>query len=317
MIMTPSATLTPGGAIRRVGVEMAFGALEPRGAARDIVGLHGGEERELGPNRLAVLDSGIGDFEIRWGPEIPTMQSATSETRRMTRTAVEKLATVAGPTAPCEIVCPPTSFRDLGIIDQLFDHLRREGRTGKAEDIPVPLGFELGVDAASLDHGDILAVLRAWCLMCDWLRQDYAPTDMQDIIVFPEPFDLDYRKLVLDPDYRPGMKALADDYITANPTRNKELDLLPLLCHLKPAIVRKKQKGPPVTPRPIFCYRLPRAGLARGGGIVTDEWNRWVEVEALAANPGRLRRMAEAFLSHAGDFVEADWTDECALLLQQ
>ncbi|OBX33760.1 putative amidoligase enzyme [Halomonas elongata] len=39
---------------------------------------------------------------------------------------------------------------------------------------------------------------------------------------------------MLDPDYQPDLRTLIDDYLEYNPTRNRELDLLPLFAYLDP-----------------------------------------------------------------------------------
>ncbi|MPT22106.1 MAG: hypothetical protein E2577_03295, partial [Starkeya sp.] len=43
-----------------------------------------------------------------------------------------------------------------------------------------------------------------------------------------------------------------------------------------------------VKPRAVLHYRLPLAYVGRPGWSLAADWNRWVGVEALAANPGRL-----------------------------
>jgi hypothetical protein len=70
---------------------------------------------------------------------------------------------------------------------------------------------------------------------------------------------------VLAPGYRPDLAGLAGDYLAANPTRDRGLDLLPVLLHLDPARVRAALPREKVGARPALHYRLPRARVGEPG----------------------------------------------------
>ena len=116
---------------------------------------------------------------------------------------------------------------------------------------------------------------------------------------FADPFPRTYVRKVVDPNYQPALPQLVDDYLEANPTRNRELDLLPLFTHLAPERVRAKVADALIKARPTYHYRLPDTRLSDPAWSLIVEWNRWVEVEHLAADAAALRRLGRVCLDEA------------------
>jgi hypothetical protein len=108
-------------------------------------------------------------------------------------------------------------------------------------------------------------------------------------------------------DYRPFLAELIDDYLAANPTRNRDLDLLPLLLFLDEARVRAVLPNEKINGRPAFHYRLPDSRVSDPGWSIAPEWNRWVAVERLAADPERLEMVGRAYLEFPGE--AKSWAD--------
>jgi hypothetical protein len=105
------------------------------------------------------------------------------------------------------------------------------------------------------------------------------------------PFPAEYAKLVLDPTYPADAGRLIDDYVAHNPTRNRPLDMLPVLAHLDRQRVTDRIEDPHlVKGRPAFHYRLPNCMVDEPDWTLAREWNTWVEVERLAADKERLNR---------------------------
>jgi hypothetical protein len=114
------------------------------------------------------------------------------------------------------------------------------------------------------------------------------------------PFPPEYVRLILAPDYPPTRQRLIDDYLAHNPTRNRPLDMAPVLAHLdRDRVHHRVQENHLVKPRPAFHYRLPNCMVDEPGWSVAAEWNTWVEVERLAADADRLAAMSR-------DYVRAD-----------
>src|SRR3712207_6922938 len=104
----------------------------------------------------------------------------------------------------------------------------------------------------------------------------------------------DVRRVVAA-DYWPGLAELMGDYLMANPTRERDLDLLPLFLHLDERRVRAHLPREKIGKRAVLHYRLPTARVGRPGWSIAPDWNRWVAVERLAADRSRLERLAAAY----------------------
>ncbi|MEM6354465.1 MAG: amidoligase family protein, partial [Pseudomonadota bacterium] len=76
----------------------------------------------------------------------------------------------------------------------------------------------------------------------------------------------------------------------ANPTRNRPLDLLPILADLDADRVRAALPSEKIKPRPAYHYRLPDCRIDDAAWSPRDEWLRWLAVERLAANSALLER---------------------------
>ena len=109
------------------------------------------------------------------------------------------------------------------------------------------------------------------------------------------------------PDGGAGLVSTIDDYLAFNPTRNRDLDMLPLLLHLDGARVRAALPNEKINGRPAFHYRLPDARVSDPGWSVAPDWNRWVAVERLASDRERLESVGLAFLAFEGE--EKSWGD--------
>jgi len=105
--------------------------------------------------------------------------------------------------------------------------------------------------------------------------------------------------VVLAPGYAPDLDGLVDDYLKYNPTRNRGLDLLPILAMHDLEKVKAISEEPElVRARPAYHYRLPNSMIEDRSWSLAAEWNRWVLVERLAACPELCLPMAEDFLAH-------------------
>jgi hypothetical protein len=65
-----------------------------------------------------------------------------------------------------------------------------------------------------------------------------------------------------------------------------------------------------VKPRPALHYRLPNCEIDRRDWDLSPAWADWLEVERLAADPGRLGGLCaaySAFLDRPLDSLLGDW----------
>lgn len=147
---------------------------------------------------------------------------------------------------------------------------------------------QLNPEVPSRDAKVILAYFKAFLILADRLRADAARDIKRRLLPFADPVPRAYARKVINPAYQPSLGQLIDDYIAANPTRNRELDMLPLFTTLDAERVGRQFRSPLVKPRPTFHYRLPDTRLSDPEWGLITEWNRWVQVEWLAADPERL-----------------------------
>jgi hypothetical protein len=215
---------------------------------------------------------------------------------------------------PCEIVCPPIPWDKCHALDGLVAELRRLGAAGTREGLFYAFGAQLNPELPRLDVETILSTVRAFVLLRDWLRFEIDVDVVRRMAFFESPFPNGYCAQVLDPDYAPDLAGFIDDYLESNATRDRELDLLPLLCHLDEDRVRAALPDEKINPRPTWHYRLPNSEVERSDWSIGLEWDRWVRVERLAADPDRLARAADAWLDNHESLVPRDWTSRATAL---
>jgi hypothetical protein len=289
---------------RRVGVEIEFGGLDAAHVA-DLVREHyGGTVVESAANIYDVHGTRFGTFRVKidWSlaqfADAQTMQRAAEGDilAKVTVGLAHTVADLGAVVMPYEVAAPPMPFHQLPVLDKLVASMRAEGAEDTRSHWLHAYALQLNPEVPSLAAGDILRLLRAYVLMSDWLRQQIQVDFTRRISTFVEPFPAAYVRAILARGYVPTVGELIDDYIAANPTRNRELDLLPLFKHLDESRVREQLDDRLIHARPTYHYRLPDCRLSDPDWGVVVEWNRWVEVERLAADEERLQSLAARFL---------------------
>ncbi|WP_346797224.1 amidoligase family protein [Halomonas sp. Bachu 37] len=311
---------------RRVGVEIEFAGLPPRDTALLVRELFGGELNVVSPHRLLVENTRWGEFGIELDTqyahpdatllEQPTVLDSEWERQRhqmrlefhaWTRELIGDMVTGLVPT---EVVCPPIPWDDLEALDSLFEELRRHGAKGTDASLLYGFGLHLNPELSSLEAEDILSVLRAYLLLAEWLRHEIKVDITREVLPHANPFPKEYILKVLDSGYSPDIDSLIADYLDYNPTRNRELDLFPLFAFLRPQHPHELMHTKLVKPRPTFHYRLPNAQLSQPGWGAVLEWNRWVEVEKLAARRDILAARCAAYISDHSRSPVTRWLDK-------
>ena len=288
----PPLLRTAEGGPRRVGIEIEFMGIGAAAAARALALGLGGRVVEADPHAFHVEGTPLGEIAVELDIRYvhPRAQDASLPLHLSPRLAA-LLGTALGPVVPCELVTPPVELERLAEVDRAVELLRRAGATGDGATWFGSLGLHFNVEPALLSAGTMLETLRALLLLEPRLRRQTMEGSGRRRFL-PAPYPPAYVRKVLAPGYRPGLEAFAADYLAANPTRDRSLDLLPALLQLDPEGVRRRLRFEKIKGRPVFHYRLPRAHVARPGWSLADGWNGWVEVERLAADPARLAEMA-------------------------
>ena len=299
-------TTNANGEERTVGVEIEFGSLGAEDTAELVQATFGGTLVKHNPNSFEVEGTALGDFTVILDTRFAGYDEKTGS---FLEAAKVELANLLGAAAslvvPFEIEAPPVAIHQLPDIDKLMDKLRAAGASGTAASPFFAFGLHLNPETPRRDAQTITAILKAYAVMSPWLWCAIDPDQTRRLLNFAEPFPDDYVRLLTDEDYWPDVPGLIDDYLTSNPTRNRDLDMLPLLAFLDEERVRQKLPEEKINPRPTFHFRLPDMQLDYPDWGLATEWNRWVAVERLAADEARLASVCCAYREHRG--TREDW----------
>mgnify|MGYP003113653035 FL=1 len=309
----PPEALTAEGAARRVGVELEFSGLRLEKIAALIREQLGGELESVSPYESVVRNTDLGDFKVeldsawlkRRGRE---RVSDTTDELSMLGESVLKLA--AEQLVPFEVVSPPIAMADLWRLGALLRVLQSSGARGTADAPHYAFGLHLNPELPGLDAATILNYLLAFCCLSDWLRVRSKVNLSRRITPYIDPYDKNYVSQLLAADYAPDQAQLIADYLAANPTRNRALDMLPLFAHLDTSRVRDAIADGRVSSRPTLHYRLPNCEIDDPSWSLARPWRDWLQVEALASDPPRLEAAMKAYRKHLGGFSSGlfgDW----------
>lgn len=300
---------------RRVGVEIEFGDLDLETAARTTARVFGGRARSLDPNEWVVEDTPWGPFAIKLDSIYLHPKSDEATLAEFETELFARLGELARSFVPAEIVCPPLPIPELPEIDRLREALRRKGAKGTGDALHYAFAMQFNPELASLEIDFVLRQFQAFLLLEDWLRKVSGRDILRRILVFANPFPRSYVRLVLNEDYAPDWGRFIDDYLFDNPTRNRDLDLLPLFAHVDPLRLRRQVQDIRVKARPTFHYRIPDSRIDEPDWTIIGEWNRWVRVERLAADEAMFAKLRRAFFAFRGGRDE--WADLVAALIDE
>lgn len=304
----PEIRHTSQGAERRLGVELEFAGLPLDTISALVAELYGGHVEVASRFVHRVRETCWGDFQV----EIDTallkegvyarylekvgLDLDLSEYRDRIEDA---LARLAGTVVPHEIVTPPIPFSQVHRLEELRRRLQQVEARGTRFSFLYAFGLHLNPELPETDSELVLRHLRAFLLLWDWLVVAGEIDWSRRITPFINEFPADYRCLVSDPDYQPDAGRLLADYLRYNPTRNRALDLLPVLRELfGDRAVEGVSDAALVKARPAFHYRLPNCRIDEPDWTLAREWRGWVMVEWLAARPDVMADMGRAWLRH-------------------
>jgi len=309
----PPQTHTADGKERRVGVEIEFSGLAPQDAAKLVAEWLGAASAPTSnPFIFSVPDTKWGDFSI----ELDTKYISADEmlekalkdagiqlekknldfSREVAKQIRDVIGNVSTGWVPTEIVTPPIPWSELNNLSELVALLRKAGAQGTDQNLFYSFGLHLNPEFYSNKTEDILAVLKAEIILSDWLREKIKVDPTRQIFPHIDPFPESYAELILDEDYWPDIDQIIKDYISFNPTRNRELDMLPAFSHLSRKTVENLIDDDRIKARPTFHYRLPNVLFQDSTWSVAAEWNRWVSVETLACDSAALNEMSRHHL---------------------
>jgi hypothetical protein len=274
------------GPVRRVALEIEFLGPSARSAALALGRDLGGEIECEDPHAFRLRDSRVGTMAVETDLRYVHPARHPGLAPRLGPRTAALLGALVSPVVPRELITAPMPFTWLDEMDQVLDSLRRIGAWGRGAVFLDSLGLHFNVDPPNLEATTITAYLKAFLILSDDLRRMTARGKLRLRLALPRDYPQTYKDRVLAQDYWPGIMDLTKDYVAANPTRKRALDLLPLLTFLNPQEVRSALPREKISPRPAFHYRLPHAHLSDPQWSVLPAWNGWLAVERLATELG-------------------------------
>jgi hypothetical protein len=324
---TPPSLHNAKGEVRKAGFELEYSGLDVQRSAILVRKVFGGDH-VLRSTFHHEVHSPAGKFDIALDTTVLKerrheeslravgIEPATVAGKRLE----EAILGVAGILVPTEISGPPIPITDLAPLDTLRDLLRQAGAKGTRKSVFYAFGMHINPELPSDDPAEIRDVVRAFLLLDPWLRERTEVDFSRRIAPYINSFPGDYARVILQADYPASVGRLIDDYLAFNPTRNRPLDLLPVLAYLdEERVMSRVQDRHLVKGRPAYHYRLPNCMVDEPQWTLAGEWNTWVAVERLAADKPKLAEMSHAYLHSDARSMKPfydRWPDVLAEIMQ-
>lgn len=291
------------GTQRRVGVEIELGGLGPAPIGACLQAVFGGRVRSKNRFALTVENTELGDFLVELdaqqlrelGDKIEHDDAAASKVESV---SADWLTKAIEQFVPWEVVTGPLTLTQLARLPAAVAALRAAGALGTRHAFRFAFGVHFNPELPDLKAETILAYMRAFFCLYDWIAERENIDLVRRLTPYINHFDRDYICKILAADYQPDLATLCDDYLDANPTRNRSLDMLPLFAHLDPQRVQSRLDDPLIKARPTLHYRLPNCDIDNPRWNLDKPWDDWLAVEALAADADKLRDICSCYRDH-------------------
>lgn len=280
---------------RLVGFELEFTGLTLDQTLEVLQEVLGGEvEQTTAAERQLHVDS-VGTFNIELDWDYLKRTAAKQEQEQQESEWIDRLSQAATLLVPMEVVCPPIPITDLDILDPMVTALRKAGAVG-TEDSPIAAyGVHVNTEIPSMTAPMLFDYLRAFSLLQWWLVKDLEVDIARKISPYIDLYPQAYLEQLFSRS-EITLDQLFVDYLQHNATRNRAMDLLPLLADIDNARVHRSVDDPKIKSRPAFHYRLPNCHIEKESWSLAVPWNNWQVVEQLANKPNALDDLSKAFM---------------------
>lgn len=312
---------------RRIGLELEFAGIEPDKAAKIITLLYGGKIQKEHRYQLNIRDTELGDFRVELDARI-LQQMATQnifdafnfniEQESLSKSIEDVVDKLARSVVPLEIVMPPVPIEELPKLEKLRKALQENKAEGTHTSLVHAFGMHINIESPDLEISTLLNYLRSFVIIYPWLLEILNIDFSRRISPFVDPFPEAYVTLILDPDYKPDQIKFIEDYINHNPTRNRPVDMMPILGMLNEELIEPVMEGAKNLLRPTFHYRLPNSRVDDPEWTFMSEWNYWIAVEKLAADKDLLEKLSRLYLLRKRKTVMSfrrEWANTVQILL--
>lgn len=284
---------------RAVGVEIEFAGLDTHGAARIVAEALGGRLVIDGTHLARVTDTGLGEIEFALDTRYakPPDERSGFVDRALERLgAREDAAKLLSTVVPVEMVTEPLERAQFPLVDQAVGALRDAGAEGTEAAPLYAFGMHLNI---ALTHGGTDRAIRiagAYSFAERWVRDRWPVDPARRLVPFIDPYPKGWRVELgqaMADGAVPDLERFVRLYQTYNPSRNRGLDLWPLLGHLAPELARRVHAQVIKNARPAFHYRWPDSRISEPGWSPWGELDRWIRFERAADDPDRLERIRQ------------------------
>ncbi len=290
----PPETRNAQGELRRVGFELEFSGVTLEDAVTAVSDALKAKTKSATAAETVLEVGDLGDFIVELDWDYLKRKAAEEDPEIDESGWLEFMSQTAALLVPVEVVCPPIPLDRLELLDPMIAALRQAGAVGTEESLLAAYGVHINSEIPRLDSATLHRYLRAYALLQWWLVEAHDVDPTRKLSPYIDLYPEAYLMQVLTCD-APDMAQLFDDYLEHNATRNRALDLLPLLKEIDPGRIEREIDDPRVKARPTFHYRLPNCRIERENWSLASSWNTWLVVERLAARDDDLQHLAAEF----------------------
>lgn len=302
--------------IRKAGFEIEYSGLTLTQTAAIVIKIFGGKITKKSIYCIDITDTVLGDFYIyidsKFLREFEEKFKDFFENTKDLENVEDILLSISETIVPYEIVTPPIPFDKLESVEKLRLSLKDHGALGTKASPFFAFGLHINIEAFSFESKEILDILRAFLILYEWIKEKSEVDLTRKLTWFIDPFDTDYILKIMDLNYAPSEDEFINDYILYNPTRNRALDLLPLLAYIDKS-VKEKLPHEKINPRPAYHYRLPNSRIDEEEWSIAKEFNYWSLVEHLAYKKDILYKLSDEYFKFLNSplwFITSKWIEK-------
>ncbi len=298
------------GQLRKVGFELEFTGLSIADVGRTLRTVLGGTLREESVAESALSVDDLGEFRIELDWKYIKNKALEAE-QKAPNQWLDLLSQSAALVVPIEIVCPPLPLDRLAVLAPMVSALREVGASGTEDSIIAAFGVHINAEAPRLDAPCLSSYLRAFSLLQWWLVDGYDINWTRKLSPYVDLYPEAYLNQLFSVE-NPTMEQLVNDYLVHNASRNRALDMLPLLAEIDADRINSVVDDDRVQARPAFHYRLPDCHIEKSDWSLADAWDSWLVVERLAGQKDMLDQLAATFLEMSRPLLgvsRSDWTE--------
>ncbi|RUO63742.1 amidoligase family protein [Pseudidiomarina insulisalsae] len=282
------------GSARRVGFELEFSSLDVASSAEAVARAVNGSAFAKSSAHWQV-DTDLGSFKVEIDWEFLQRLAEEQGAHANDEAWLDSLSQAASLVVPIEVVCPPIAIDALAPLSDIIKELREAGAKGTDDSFIAAYGTHINPELPDLECATIHAYMQAYALLQWWLVEQHHVNPTRKLSPFIDLYPEAYVRHLLSEEVD-DLSDLIEDYLEANPTRNRAFDMLPLFSHLDDERVRSKITDRRIKSRPTLHYRLPNCRIDDADWSLADEWRIYCTIERLVQRPKALAELAQDFL---------------------